>query len=377
MIWWWTKAMSHKYCSLQDDHPDCTLSPLSVPCRHCRSFRLLSCLSSFSNSLRSMASTEHQWIFALFPTNDKALWVVEQAENSKYRAPTPDRAGVPYFLFGSVQPSRAAGRLVTFGRHQNSDIKLPRCGRPGVRGITPSSSGSSTGNYEGYRNDHCFFFLAPSGELILRDLSPCMVAILLGDHMAKSGSPSPESLLYGLHGNPSTGPRQRVIPRSGMKVFIAIGTNTIFRFEWADRMNGSCAQTQNYLAARARSLAVKGMTLTPPAGSSDGWANVLRKLNLLELESCNTPSVAPKEGPRKSCHKYSILGSGGFATVYKSVDLATGELWAVKEFDGSPRNRGARSSRELKASLVREVEHMARISHVSAELETTRDHVSC
>ena len=311
-----------------------------------------------------MASNEHHWIFALFPVNDNALWVVEQAENRKYRAPTPDNAGVPYFLFGSAQPSRAAGRLVTFGRHENNDVRLPRYGRPSVHGITPSSSGSSTGNYEGYRNDHCFFFLAQSGELILRDLSPCLVAILVGDHTQKSGSPSQEAL-YGLHGNPSTGPRQRVIPRSNMKVFIVVGSKTVFRFAWADGMNGSCAQTQTYLAARARSLAVKGMTLTPPVASSDGWTRVLQKLNIPELKSCHTPSVAPKEGPRKSCHKYSKLGSGGFATVYKVVDLATGELWAVKEFDRSRRDGAVRSSRQMKASLAREVEHMAGISHVS------------
>jgi hypothetical protein len=52
---------------------------------------------------------------------------------------------------------------------------------PGAASKLQANDGRS---YQNYRNDYCFFFFAASGELIIRDLSPCLVHIEvdLGDH---------------------------------------------------------------------------------------------------------------------------------------------------------------------------------------------------
>ncbi len=230
------------------------------------------------------------------------------------------------------------------------------------RGIRSAGGSSSSSNYQGYRNDHCFFYLAPSGELIFRDLSPCLAEIIVIDP-----EPGPdEGRLYRMHGSR---PRQRVIPRTDMKVLVVIGSNTTFRFVWWDNLTDQRPKTQAFLAARARSHAAAGVNFTVPGSSRDYATAVDRSdMQVPELRSRYAPSVAPKTGPRKDCHKYDCLGSGGFGVVYKTVDLATGELWAVKEFanpaegkDGG--KRPGTDGRLLKASLVREVEHMATISH--------------
>jgi hypothetical protein len=122
-------------------------------------------------------------------------------------------------------------------------------------------------------------------------------------------------------------------------------------------------RTQACLAARARSLAAPGMTLTPPGRSSG--SREPRTLHSRELHSRYTPSVASKAGPIKSCHKYQELGTGGFGTVYKVVDLSSGELWAVKEIVSTNSTGLTGQINRLRISLVHEVETMAKLSHVS------------
>ncbi|KAL2017282.1 hypothetical protein VTK56DRAFT_2351 [Thermocarpiscus australiensis] len=306
-------------------------------------------------------------LFTLTPLNGAARWVVEQPENQTYRGNAPGKPGVQSLIFHLYGRSKTAGRLATFGRHEQCDIRLPARPPPTTAGggsaLTQHKGGRS---YQNYRNEHCFFFLAPSGELILRDLSPRLT------HVEVEDATDDETKLYALHGNPIAGPRQRVIPRGGRRVYISIGSDTQFEFEWHRGLWEHTSEAQAFMADRARSLAVTGMTLTAP-----GLTNYEPpSLHSHELRSCYSPSSASNSGPYKSCHKYKELGSGGFGVVYKVVDLSNGELWAVKEIrnpEKSERRKPGDIDR-LRVSLIREVNTMSQISHAHiVHYETYQD----
>jgi serine/threonine protein kinase len=134
-------------------------------------------------------------------------------------------------------------------------------------------------------------------------------------------------------------------------IYITIGASTHFQIKWSGTLflNEKQHDPQAFLAKRARSLAVPSMPLT-------------------RLTYSRTQEPLDFQGRAvKSCHKYSQLGTGSFGDVYKVVDLSNGELWAVKEI--APTGRGGDTSsgaaEKLRATLVREVETMAKISHVS------------
>ena len=61
-----------------------------------------------------------------------------------------------------VEPAKA-GQLASFGRHEQNDIRLPS---------TPPNC---------FRREHFFFFLADSGELIIRDLTTGKIGITYVD----------------------------------------------------------------------------------------------------------------------------------------------------------------------------------------------------
>ena len=178
-----------------------------------------------------------------------------------------------------------------------------------------SRSGARGQPYRNYRKQHFFFFLAPSGELIHRDLNLRLTAVEVAN--ASSG----EAALYSQHGD---NPRQPVIPRTSREVYITFGINTIFSLLWnPDLLGATPAVAQQNLALHARLLAATGMSLPAPDQES------------------SEPSVS----------------------VYSEVvDLASGGLWAVKEI-----KTGARDD-EWKAKFKREVEFAAPLRHVSVSL---------
>lgn len=308
-------------------------------------------------------------LFGLIPMNEDARCVVENNSNTAYHAWSS--RDEEHLVFGPDHYTKTPGTLVTFGRHENNDVRLPSFPHP-RRGRAASGETSalaaSNGFYQNYGDDHFFFFLAESGELILRDLSPPLVRI------AVDNANPEETTLYALHGSPERGPRQRVIPRTTRPIYITFGTNTCFKLKWFPDPVTKNEYSQAYLAARARSLAVPGMNLTPPLANLEPPG-----LHSMELRSHHTPSVASKSVPYKSIHKYQQLGSGGFGVVWKVVDLSSGELWAVKEINTTMQvkrkeighAKGYDFARKgviesVKASLIQEVENMATISHVSS-----------
>ena len=179
-------------------------------------------------------------LFTLVPEDDEARLVVLS---------NPDHAtsnqGVPCLTCYADRSSKIEGRLLSFGRHAANDIRLPS--GPAGDSRSANVNGARSGHsYQNYRNEHFFFFLAPSGELILRDLSPCLTTIEI-EH-AKDD----EARLYALHGKD---PRQRVIPRTSRSVFIVFGTSTVFRLKWARGYQGEVDiadfAVQGKLAAQA------------------------------------------------------------------------------------------------------------------------------
>ncbi|KAJ2981003.1 hypothetical protein NUW58_g6795 [Xylaria curta] len=275
-------------------------------------------------------------LFQLLPLNEEAKAVVNL--NPDYQLYS---GGIKILVFSTQRPSKTAGQLVSIGRHEQNDIRLPTSA-PGSHGTRRRTN--SGRNYGGYRNHHCFFFLALSGELILRDLTHRLTAIevpnLLGEEQKK----------YDLHG---TNPRQRVIPRGYADIVITLGTSTHFLFRWGTYFHNKREGEQHHLEQEAHGLARTGMTLSIPHEVQE------KQFGKYDLRSRYTPSVSIAPHRYISCHKYEKLGEGGFGVVFKAVDLSSGELWAVKEI--KPKAIDDR----WKSAFKKEVEMMAPLRHVS------------
>jgi hypothetical protein len=263
-------------------------------------------------------------LFSLVPRNGEALSVLH-CNPTHHEFMNGKRL---VLSFGHL-PSKSKGRFATFGRHESNDIRLP------------------SGTPENYRNYHLFFYLAPSGELVLRDLTPRLTAIEVHNATAE------EQKLYQLQG----APRLRVIPRAERPMSLVFGTNTQFLFLWRIPLTG--AGVQGNLTRRAQLLAVPGMSITLPRQDE----SMLEPSNRYELRSRYTPTVASQRRPQTiQCHKYEVLGEGTFGVVSKAVDLGTGDIWAVKEIKAEMRDD------RWRAAFKREVEIIADLRHVSLPL---------
>lgn len=283
-------------------------------------------------------------LFYLFPDNDEAREVVALNPDRRVQTSSSLGDGLP---FTTDRQSKTPGLLASFGRSKSNDILLPTQGI--YRG---RDDGVKEKHYLEYRNQHCYFFLAPSGELVLRDLTPCLTAIDVPNASEEEGR------LYGLHGQD---PRQRVIPRTDKPVYICIGFGAIFTLVWPPQISQQNSQIQQALANHARFLSPPGNTHTAPSGPH--LTGVPRGGNTV---SRFAPSIPTIPGTRKSIHRYETLGSGAFGEVRKVVDLNTGELWALKEIrqgDGSDRR---------KVSFKEELELLYGVHHVSKHLPTVQ-----
>ncbi len=164
------------------------------------------------------ASKYHELLFMLIPENDMARDVVLDPYNAEHIVYRNGRACIGCYL---DRPSKYEGRLLSFGRNSVNDVILPglpptnnqpdggsssrnSLRRASPRGDDSGNKAGGRGNYQNYRNEHFFFFLAPTGELILRDLTQLWTQIY------PENCSRDEAKLYGLRGTP----RQRVIPRS-------------------------------------------------------------------------------------------------------------------------------------------------------------------
>lgn len=203
-------------------------------------------------------------LFALFPVNDQAWQVV--LANPEYMRVIP---GYGHSLsFSATQPSKIQGRLASFGKHSDNDICLPSHPYP----------------REKYLGFHLFFYLARSGELVLRDLSPKRTLIAV-----ENETPDNQNL-YQLSGEP----RQRVIPRGeDLQIGIVFGLQTEFRFLW------------NPTVAVSTDLVSQAQMLLPPGLTPTSQEIVPRDQDnrRYELRSSYAPSFQPKY-PQKEIRTY-------------------------------------------------------------------------
>ena len=278
--------------------------------------------------------------FTLTPTNPFARDVM--AANPEH---TVFHAGVYSIGCFLDRASRYPGRLLSFGRNPVHDIILPSVDPNAARPSRTAAKASGGRSHQNYSNDHFFFFLAPSGELILRDLTRCLTQIFL-----ENSSPA-ESKLYGLRGS---NPRQRVIPRNHRPMLLDFGTSTHFRFQWVGTYQFDGQQPE--LEARGLELQVSGLNITAPASSLRPTTETQSR----ELRSQYAPSHGSSlAGARtRRIHKYRALGQGTFGEVSKAVDLADGSLWAVKEIVSG------QNDDTWKACFVQEAEMLLRLKHV-------------
>jgi hypothetical protein len=218
---------------------------------------------------------------------------------------------------------KVSGRLISFGRDPaRNDLILPD---------------------RIFSKNHChLYFNRSSSALILRDTSSTkstQVKYLELD----------DDSIYRLQGDP----RQRVLLPTH-QIVMQIGPAQ-FRIIWRVPKEPAARQAlEQAKAVFARKQVVPELDLT---------FLDLQSLpsTAYELRSHYTPSVASQyqKLPKIVHEKRSLLGSGTFGTVHETVDLDTGNLWAVKTS-----NRGVDDGR-YKKLLKREVEILAQLSHVS------------
>lgn len=300
-------------------------------------------------------------LFVLLPVDKEAVHIISLNPDH-----TTLQAGVRILACYADRPSKIPGRLLSFGRNETHDIRLPS---------EPPVPGPRTGNADGakrsrtygnYRNDHFFFFLAPSGELIIRDLSPCLTSIEL-----EHSSPA-DGYKYALHGK---NPRQRVIPRTTRTVYLTFGTSTCFKLKWAPEYQGEADNKPNFavqgvLADRALALHMRGMSLTAP---DEDTLVPPATHHSHDLRSRYTPSGGSSlTGNIRPIHRYSSLGSGTFGQVSKAVDLTSGEIWAVKEIKGDKSHDSWKESFLEEVKIIQDLRHVSKIDprHIRTNLLT-------
>ncbi|KAH8736307.1 kinase-like domain-containing protein [Ilyonectria robusta] len=260
-----------------------------------------------------------QMLFSLFPNNDNAQEILEA--NPDFQ---DTFSGTKCLSFSTEFKSKIPSRLVSFGRNSNHDVRLPSQ-PPGQRN---------------YSSGQCYFFLAKSGELILRELAPSSIRISVFD------ATEDQKKKYSIQGTPP----QRVIPKDRTaRTILFLQTGAEFVFRWRIPLQDD--KTDVDLVKRAADLAIPDMVLT------SALPQALAPEHQYTLRSLFSAPAATKSGTQKSIHRYGELGQGTYGVVYKAVDLSSGEIWAVKEF--KPKARTA----QWTASFRREVEIMARLQH--------------
>ncbi|OAA64586.1 Protein kinase-like domain protein [Niveomyces insectorum RCEF 264] len=224
--------------------------------------------------------------FALVPRSTAAAEIVRT--NKKYRKPVD---GTYSLVFSIGHESVNPDHLVNFGSHPTkSDVVLE----------------------EEFASPQFYFTLTDTGELMLHDSTRWPATTL--EWTDSDGKIDDK---YSLQGEL----RRRVIPRApGQQVRIYVGQTVSFRFAWILSTNADKHRWE-----------LEKIALRQP---DYGWqrGGVAVSLSSIEPRTPNTPVVPErlKHKPAIQYHTYKSLGSGSFGSVSKVVDLATGDVFAVK-----------------------------------------------
>ncbi|KAK0669097.1 hypothetical protein QBC41DRAFT_392351 [Cercophora samala] len=233
-------------------------------------------------------------LFYLVPQDAESRKMVE--ENPSYQG---RYKGIVSLQVKAGNESKFAGRVLSIGRlKQLSDIVLYLRGLP---------------------DQQCSFQLYPSGELMLQDATTgCHTGIRCADSRGNTIDK------YRLQGDP----RRRIIPMDrSLPIIIWLTSLISFKFVWGDAVLKNIDEARKSLAAIAEAKRKAGGT----------HFETQRTLNpamvKIEPKSPNAPVVPVDldKKPLRQIHTYKVLGEGGFGKVSMAVDLASGELYAVKE----------------------------------------------
>ncbi|KAK3991469.1 hypothetical protein QBC44DRAFT_357529 [Cladorrhinum sp. PSN332] len=328
-----------------------------------------------ASSRRPQPPSSVRVLFQLFPKNKPAFEVVEFQKKCESRCPghTPQgspshfpitRAGGVEFLTCNLsRPPAIKGKLLSFGRHPNNDIRLPSqsLAAQNTQSEAPVSQRKGGPSYQSYRNEHFFFFLSASGELVIRDMSDGRLSVVVKEAEAQDPKIYDLDWVKVSAENGTNKVRQRVIPRTKAPILIYFGLETEFLLKWVNDLGGSGTSdstTQSELAHQALELALKGLTITGFRGSD---------IKPLHEEPPQRPTLRSDFAPsttkirtHRPIHRYGQLGAGSSSTVFKVVDLSSGELFAVKEFQSTGK---AKKDKELQNRMTKEVDMLTQLRH--------------
>ncbi|KAK3991467.1 kinase-like domain-containing protein [Cladorrhinum sp. PSN332] len=147
-----------------------------------------------------------------------------------------------------------------------------------------------------------------------------------------------EDMLFALQGEH----RQRAIPRMNRSFLILINNIPYFALLWARpyRMEPGrdiSANQQRQFAVQTHAMQVSELTAAPDQPyiaqtPQQGRSYQLRRRRRSDRTASGQSTGGYFPGSlERSLHDYKKLGDGGYADVHKVVDLATGDLWAVKK----------------------------------------------
>lgn len=265
-------------------------------------------------------SYDSRILFWLAARNAKAWNSIENELNSDTVGPVPDLNTHKAFIVAFDRDVRVPGTLLTLGRE--GDVQLLE---PGISRI------------------QCQVQLNPqTQEILIRDTSTCKNTKVV--NYAK-----PESLFFS---RSEDVPRQVVI-RHGDPIQISMGGHKkdLFQFEviWPRRdpqMQGEIENRMRDFLARRRNRIMEVTHYATP-------------LPALEYESTIQTSGS---GDVWLHRKLGILGIGTFGDVHKTLNMHTGEYFAVKIMR---RTESSSMNIEWRKSVLNEVRLLQRLSYVS------------
>lgn len=171
-------------------------------------------------------------------------------------------------------------------------------------------------------------------------------------------------------------PRQRAIPRAEAKeIRISLDKITTFMFQWNRHMDQEVAESMGEQLSR-----IVRKTCRPDQDLMSALpSNPTLDPTSLEPITKNTPITGPNfhKLVKREIHVYKNIGSIGGGTLLGAVDLATGQIWAVKECRPK-KQQDADDAEKWKKPFKREVEILSALKHVSpSSLHITHRPVRC
>ncbi|KAK3309295.1 kinase-like domain-containing protein [Chaetomium strumarium] len=259
-------------------------------------------------------------LFHLVPTNQAAKEALEHPDNRRFVSPSAPKSGKPGLEIGFHVPPFSGGQVITrLGR--NADLILRQT----------------------YSRVHVAFEIHPVTHVVMlsvrtKHLSSVTVTTVEKRRIQSQQISGDCAILYG---------RPYVI---SIPVYE-------FLLHWRDVENEDNVQALKDLAIREyedsmmrlKNVRSRDLSVGPDISTSDSWY-------MTRLQSAKAPLVT------EARYRRVKIGGGAFGKVYKTMDVKTGNLFAVKEVD-LQRQNGPGLVELSRAALYREMKILGKISH--------------